>query len=93
MKGFENLYVKEDILPCLYGNKREEIQIIIPIYNEIYTQIKTALLCDFGEIDYLLFISKLLAWRKVSIFFLLQKNLCIFALKVVLCIYAKSKAR
>jgi len=29
------------------------MQIIIPIYNENYTQIKTVLLCDFGEIDYL----------------------------------------
>ena len=33
--------------------KEEEIQIIIPIYNGNYTQIKTVLLCNFGEIDYL----------------------------------------
>lgn len=37
----------------IYENRQEEMQIIIPIYYENYTQIKTVLLRNFGEIDYL----------------------------------------
>ena len=55
MKGIESLYVKEKILLYLYGNNQEEIQIIIPIHNEIYTQIKIALLYDLGGLDYLIY--------------------------------------